>query len=265
MKASLLLGPLALAAACTSPKETMSAESAPTAEAIVARPAPDTAGLAALRAEGIEFVASGPAPAWRLTGRADQGWALQLPGETSPRRLPLALPRQSADTLVYAAATAAGPLAISVVTGGCADAATGESTTHTVLVRTATARYRGCGRFLRPGGPLALHGRRWTLAAVAGRPVPAASSRGPAQIQFDLKQGRYNGFTGCNRFMATFVRQGAQLALAPAAATRMACPGPALGLETAYLRQLAQVQAYALRPNGLHLLHGDSTVLFFTR
>ena len=265
MKASLLLGPLALVAACTSPKETLSAESAPTAEAIPARPAPDTSALAALRAQGIEFVASGPAPAWQLTGRAGQGWALQLPGEAGPRLLPLTLPRQSADTLVYAAATEAGPLAIALVASDCEDARTGEKFTHRVLVRTATARYQGCGRFLRPGGPLALHGRRWTLAAIAGRPVPAASSRGPAQLQFDLKQGRYNGFTGCNRFTASFTRQEARLALKPAAATRMACPGPAAGLETAYLRQLAQVQAYALRPDGLHLLRADSTVLYFTR
>ena len=124
MKTPCLLAALALAAACTSPKETLSAESAPTAEAIAARPAPDTAALAALRAEGVEFVASGfvaggSAPAWRLTGRADQGWALQVAGEATARLLPLTLPRQSADTLVYAAATEAGPLAISVVAGGC--------------------------------------------------------------------------------------------------------------------------------------------------
>ena len=263
MKASYLLTFLALAAACTSPKETLSAESVPTAEAIPARPAPDTSGLAALRAQGVEFAASGTAPAWRLTGRADQGWLLQLPGEPTARLLPLTLPRQSADTLMYAAATEAGPLAIALVASGCEDAATGEKTTHTVLVRTAAARYQGCGRFLRPAGPLALHGRRWTLATVAGRLVPAAGARGPAQIQFDVKQGRYNGFTGCNRFMANFVRQETQLALKPAAVTRMACPGAPAGLESAYLRQLPLVQAYALRPDGLHLLHGDSTVLRF--
>ena len=43
----------------------------------------------------------------------------------------------------------------------------------------------------------------------------------------------------------------------------MACPGPARSLEIAYLRQLARVTAYALRPDGLHLLHADSTVLRF--
>ena len=174
---------LALAAACTSPKETMSGggNANPTAGAIPARPAPDTARLAGYRALGVEFAAGGASPAWQLTGRADQGWAVQLPGEAAPRRLPLTLPRQSGDTLVYAAATAAGPMAVFVIGGGCEDPLSGEKTSHTVLVRTPTARYAGCGRYLRPAGPLALHGRRWTLAAVAGgRAVPAASPRGSA-------------------------------------------------------------------------------------
>ncbi len=264
MKHSYLLFAPLLAAACTSPKETMSAsDSAPTAENIPARPAPDTAQFANYRAQGVEFAASGREPAWALTGRADQGWDVQLPGDAPLRVLPLTLPRQSGDTLVYAAATPTGPLAVYLVAGGCEDPVSGEKTSHTVLIRTATARYTGCGRYLRPAGPLALHGRRWTLAAIAGRPVPAAGPRGAAQLQFDLKQGRYNGFTGCNRFMAPFVRVDARLTLKPAVATRMACPGPAMALETAYLRQLSQVQAYALRPDGLHLLHGDSTVLRF--
>ena len=264
MNHSRLILTLLLAAACTSPKETMSAgESVPTAETIPARPAPDTARLADYRAQGVEFAASGTSPAWTLTARADQGWDVQLPGDVALRVLPLTLPRQSGDTLVYAAATPTGPLAVYLVPGGCEDPVSGYRTTHTVLVRTATARYAGCGQFLEPAGPLALHGRRWALAAIRGRLVPAAGPRGAAQLQFDMKQGRYNGFTGCNRFMAPFTRLDARLVLKPAVVTRMACPGPAMGLETAYLRQLARVQAYALRPDGLHLLHGDSTVLRF--
>jgi len=55
----------------------------------------------------------------------------------------------------------------------------------------------------------------------------------PPTIQFE--DARAAGFAGCNRWFAQVAQNGEELRFSQAGATRMACPEPAMAVETAFL------------------------------
>lgn len=79
-------------------------------------------------------------------------------------------------------------------------------------------------------------GKKWVLAAWAfDEPAPAEP-----KVTLSFEDGRFVGKSGCNSYF-TSVEQGempGDLSVGPVGATRMACPEPAMDVESRYLQQL---------------------------
>ena len=106
-----------------------------------------------------------------------------------------------------------------------------------------------------------LAGATWTLVSLGGQTLPT-DLRPPTAV-FDGV--RMSGLGGCNRY-AGQVQETAPGALAVGhlATTKMACPPPAMDVESRYFAMLAQVTHYRLAGSRL-VLGGPSGELAFER
>src|SRR5262245_63743564 len=87
-------------------------------------------------------------------------------------------------------------------------------------------------------GPTALEGPVWRLVRLRGEDerVLAGLSQAPS-VRFEA--GRLQGFGGCNRLAGPYAIEGDRVKLGPLAGTMMACPEPAMAVETAFQQALA--------------------------
>ena len=116
-----------------------------------------------------------------------------------------------------------------------------------VMVTVGGETLRGCGGAILP--PADLAGSSWRIVAIDGEAVPG----GPAYV-LNFEQGRLGGKAGCNGFGGPYEISGRTLVPGPIAATRMACPGPAMEHER---RALAILQG----PIQLDYRGGDTLIL----
>lgn len=117
-------------------------------------------------------------------------------------------------------------------------------------------------------GP-ALEGTTWFLATLAGEPAPTGAGGKRVDLQFDADGDRASGFSGCNRYTGSYVRDGvaengSPLRLGPMAGTLMACEEGA-ELERAYQQMLGSVTAFRFEGDTLVLMQGPEEVATFTR
>lgn len=95
-----------------------------------------------------------------------------------------------------------------------------------------------------------LSANEWQLVSIDDQPLPADAK--PPVIHFEREGIR--GFAGCNRFTAS-VKETAPgvIEVGPAAATRMACPGPGMDMEQQFLAALGKVNGYTFLAGRLAL------------
>jgi heat shock protein HslJ len=120
------------------------------------------------------------------------------------------------------------------------------------LLLAACAPYGGGGP---PDG-------RWQIREVGTMTVPDEVD---AHIEF-LPDGRLAGRAGCNRYTGNWARQGHDLRFGRIAATRMACAGPAMDVETRLFEMMDKVVRQD-RPDErtLILVTGDGRRIVATR
>ena len=96
----------------------------------------------------------------------------------------------------------------------------------------------------------ALSANEWQLVSIDGQPVPADAK--PPVIHFERDSIR--GFAGCNRFTSPIKETApGRIEVGPAAATRMACPGPEMDLEQKFLAELGKANGYTFLAGQLAL------------
>jgi heat shock protein HslJ len=103
----------------------------------------------------------------------------------------------------------------------------------------------------------------WMLASIDGQPIPAGLK--PPVVHFEVNSVR--GSAGCNRFTAP-VKETApgELAIGPAAATKMACPPAEMELEQKFLALFEKASRYTFVAGQLALTGKDGTgVLIFSK
>lgn len=105
--------------------------------------------------------------------------------------------------------------------------------------------------------PSGLAGSEWRVLAIAGETVP----EGVAPIIQFRSDGDLTGTGGCNRFTGTYAVDGGNLVVSPLAATRMACPEPAMAIESRLFATLADVTAFARDRADMVLSGADDTPL----
>lgn len=115
-------------------------------------------------------------------------------------------------------------IGVNIVHAACTDVMSGQAYRDRVQVDVDGKRFEGCGGD--PVAPSGLAGTNWRVVAVNGRPTPA---EGQYFIQFDAD--RLSAKFGCNGMSGSYSQSGNVVTTGPLAATRMACPEPAMGFE----------------------------------
>jgi heat shock protein HslJ len=95
-----------------------------------------------------------------------------------------------------------------------------------------------------------LSANEWQLVSINGQALPAGAK--PPVVHFERDSIR--GFAGCNRFSSS-VKETAPgvIEIGPAAATRMACPGPEMDVEQQFLAALGKATGYTFLAGRLAL------------
>jgi putative lipoprotein len=102
-----------------------------------------------------------------------------------------------------------------------------------------------------------LVGTRWLLRTLDGADVEPGEH--PPFLQFSREESGTTAFGsgGCNTFRGGCEISGASLSFGHLATTMMACPEPAMALESRFLRALAAVDGYEIRSTWLILRGPD--------
>ncbi len=102
--------------------------------------------------------------------------------------------------------------------------------------------------------------KRWMLTAMGER---SFASGGP-YLEFNVKQGRFSGSTGCNRILGGYRMDSADLRFTPVAGTRMACPdAEAQQVEASFLKALEATTRFQVQGDILRLYASDGPLLTF--
>ena len=107
------------------------------------------------------------------------------------------------------------------------------------------------------GGVADLPGTSWTLVEIGGS-APAGDAKPTLVFGTD---GGVSGNSGCNTFNGTVTIDGSTIEFGPLATTRMACPAPAMIVESAYLAGLDGASTW--RMDGSQLVLEGATELRF--
>jgi heat shock protein HslJ/uncharacterized membrane protein len=167
------------------------------------------------------------------------------------------LPRNETVWRGRAAGPGGGELVALLRAGRCSDGMSDTVHPYSVNVSLPDGRhYAGCCRV--PDGPAAsasLEDSTWRLSRLLGRALPAVQERNAMTVSF--KGGRVHGFSGCNQFMGSYALEGGRLVLGRLGGTMMACPEPAMSLESHFLKALSGAFDVAVAGDTLTLTPAD--------
>jgi len=129
--------------------------------------------------------------------------------------------------------------------------------------QTTAAPCRTCiqnGERRKEKGPARLENTYWKLVELNGKPVVANSRRREPHMLLSPEAKILQGSGGCNTMRGVYRLDGARLRFAQIATTRMACPDPYMGQESAFLKALEATDSFKLSGDKLEL-HGGGKLL----
>lgn len=107
--------------------------------------------------------------------------------------------------------------------------------------------------------------KSWSVSDLEGKwylqsdPVNDSSNNRIPEIQFDIKQNRFSGTTGCNQMSGSFIADDSTLHFSDKMiTTRMFCPGYD---EPSFLQNLLKIDGYHFK-NGWLMLTSKNVVIF---
>ncbi len=113
-------------------------------------------------------------------------------------------------------------------------------------------------------GTESLNKKPWSISDLDGKwylqivSVKDSMNNHIPEIQFDVKQNRFTGTTGCNQMSGTFIADDSTLHISDKMiTTRMFCPGYD---ETSFLQNLLKIDRYQYK-NGLLILTSKNEVI----
>lgn len=137
--------------------------------------------------------------------------------------------------------------------GACSDSMS--DTTHPYSVNVSLPQgghYAGCCRLAEaPLVSSGLENGTWRLTGLPGRSLPADKGRNAVTVNFEA--GLVHGFSGCNQFTGSYTLEGERLELGVLGGTMMACPDPAMSVESLFLKSFSGALNIVLAGNELTL------------
>jgi len=137
--------------------------------------------------------------------------------------------------------------------GACSDGMSDTVHPYSVNVSLPGGRhYAGCCRL--PAAQAvsgSLENATWLLTTLPGQSLPAAQDRNAVTVSFDA--GRVHGFSGCNQFVGSYTLEGERLVLGMLGGTMMACPEPAMSVESRFLKAFSGTLNVAVAANSMTL------------
>lgn len=133
----------------------------------------------------------------------------------------------------------------------------------TRVLLAAMAIGAGASSTAQPAGPVAFEGPTWRLVDLRGTDAAALPS-GPRSVTARFKDGRVDGFSGCNRYFGSYAVKQGQLVVGPLAGSMMACDPASMALESAVHRALVGTFRPVRAEDRLSLLsdRGDTVFVF---
>lgn len=107
-----------------------------------------------------------------------------------------------------------------------------------------------------------LEGPTWRLVTLGDRDEPALAAAAQG-VTAQFANGVVTGFSGCNRYRGGFTLEGNRLTVGPLAGTKMACPPPAMAIETAFHEALAGTSQFTTEQGQLILTSTSGLRLLF--
>jgi heat shock protein HslJ len=98
---------------------------------------------------------------------------------------------------------------------------------------------------------------RWQATFIGPEPVPEDAG---IWVLFEV-DGSIGGNAGCNSFSGSLEKTESGIKVGPLAATRMACPEPAMSRETAFLGALQQASAFEVAAQRMACLDSAGNLL----
>ncbi|MCC6866063.1 MAG: META domain-containing protein [Ignavibacteria bacterium] len=184
------------------------------------------------RTEGIDFIASGNEPPWKLNIDIDGKilflkFTHQLSGIADSVEFTNLSESQIMGSAVtmYNASNEEHEITIEVTKEECRDNISGEVSPYYIKVRKKTGKnsyvYVGCGRYL---ADYRLNGK-WSIEKVNNKTAAdyhLLADKSPF-IEFSIADERFSGYAGCNRFFGSFEAKGSRLTFGKTASTLMMC------------------------------------------
>jgi heat shock protein HslJ len=101
---------------------------------------------------------------------------------------------------------------------------------------------------------------RWTLTEMGGRSFTGSEP----YLEFDVKQNRFSGSGGCNRFMGGYKRSGTDLKFTAVASTKRAClDTDRQQVENSFLKALETVTRFEIQGDVIRLYATENLLLTF--
>ena len=116
------------------------------------------------------------------------------------------------------------------------------------------------GAFAQPAVP-ALEGTDWRLTQMAGSGVPFIDVPAGVDATLRIDGTDASGSGGCNQWFASVTVDGASIAFGQVGSTMMACPEPAMSIESFWLGYLPQVASWSITGGRLELADPNGAVL----
>jgi heat shock protein HslJ len=108
----------------------------------------------------------------------------------------------------------------------------------------------------------------WKQADGSTRAVPSADSGSPITLTLSIATGQRHasGFSGCNRYMGSYMLKDGKLSFGTLGGTRMACATPGGQIESAYLNALSHIDRTGVQmraPQQMQLVLDNGDTLTF--
>jgi putative lipoprotein len=108
-----------------------------------------------------------------------------------------------------------------------------------------------------------LHGTYWSLVELKGKPAVPGMGRTQPFIRLHREQSRFEGSSGCNGVVGTYLVEQNALQFNPSATTLMMCPQALMEQEQGLIAALKATSSYKIEGDMLELINGTAVVARF--